>query len=66
MTALRISEDKQITISTETSSLIQTSHAPSTLKAYRSAIKKLEGWLGGRALTDSLFAKYITELHQEG
>lgn len=66
MTALRISEDKQITISAETSSLIQTSHAPSTVKSYRSAIKKLGAWLGGRTLTDSVFANYIAELHQGG
>ena len=66
MTALRISEDKQITISTETSSLIQTSHAPSTVKSYRNAIKKLGAWLDGRVLTDSVFANYIAELHQEG
>ena len=66
MTALRISEDKRGTITTETSSLIQTSHAPNTLKSYRNAIKKLGIWLGGRALTDSVFANYIAELYQEG
>lgn len=66
MAALRISEDKQVPISTETSSLIQTSHAPNTLKSYHNAIKKLGTWLGGRVLTDSVLANYITELHQEG
>lgn len=66
MAALRISEDKQGTITTETASLIKTSAAPNTIKAYRSAVKKLEIWLCGRPLSDCLLANYITELHQEG
>ena len=66
MAALRISEDKQGTITTETASLIKTAAAPNTIKAYRSAIKKLEAWLCRRPLSDCLLANYITELHQEG
>lgn len=65
MDALRISEDKQGTITTETASLIKTSAAPNTIKAYRNAIKKLEAWLCGRPLNDCLLASYITELHQD-
>ena len=66
MDILPILEEKQTTITTETASLIRTSAAPNTTKAYRSAIKKLEAWLCRRPLSDCLLANYITELHQAG
>ena len=66
MSTLRISNEKQGPISTETASLINTTVAPNTIKTYRSAIKKLEAWLAGCSLNDSLLANYITELHQDG
>lgn len=66
MAALRISEGKQGTITTETASLIKTAAAPNTIKAYHNAIKKLEAWLCERSLSDCLLADYIAELHQHG
>lgn len=66
MNTLQTSNEKQDTITTETASLINTAFAPNTVKAYRSAIKKLDTWLAGHSLTDSLLANYITELHQGG
>ena len=66
MDTLRISSEKQETITAETDSLVNSAIAPSTVKAYRSAIKKLEVWLDGRSLTDTLLANYITALHQGG
>ena len=55
-----------LAISTETRDLIQQSIAPNTIKAYKTATQKLEAWLDGEVLTDSLLAAYITELHYQG
>ena len=52
-----------LAISTETRDLIQQSIAPNTIKAYQTATRKLEVWLDGQILNDSLLATYITELH---
>ena len=52
-------------VSTETKELIRAGVAENTLRAYRTSIKALEAWLNGRALTDALLAKYVTELHTE-
>ena len=50
----------------ETASLIKASIAENTLKAYQRALKGLETWLSGRALSDALLASYITHLHDNG
>ena len=55
-----------LAISTETRDLIQQGIAPNTIKAYKTATQKLEAWLDGEVLTDSLLASYITELHYQG
>ena len=53
-------------VSEETADLILASVSPNTLKMYRRAVKRIETWLQGRALTDALLAEYITELHTDG
>ena len=50
----------------ETTSLIKASLAENTQKAYQHALQKLEIWLVGRTLSDSLLANYITTLHENG
>ena len=50
----------------ETTSLIKASLAENTQKAYQHALQKLETWLVGRTLSDSLLANYITTLHENG
>ena len=50
----------------ETASLIKASIAENTLKAYQRALKGLETWLSGQALSDALLASYITHLHDNG
>ncbi len=54
--------ETELTISTETKELIQSSIADSTLKRYQRLSRELEAWLGGQILTDGLLADYITEL----
>ena len=53
------------TVSKETAELIRASVSPNTIRAYRTAIKQLELWLHGRALTDALLADYISELFHD-
>ena len=50
----------------ETQTLIKTSIAENTRKAYQRALAKLEAWLSGRTLSDALLANYITQLHTTG
>ena len=59
-------EENALAISTETSALIQSSIADSTLKRYQRLSTQIEAWLNGSMLTDALLADYITELHTEG
>ena len=49
-----------------TARLIRVSVSDNTLKAYRHALGKLEGWLNGRGPDDRVLAEYITELHTVG
>ena len=56
----------ELTISSETKQLLQSSIADSTLKRYQRLSRELEAWLSGQILTDGLLADYITELHAEG
>ena len=49
----------------ETESLIKTSVAENTRKAYRRALHALERWLSGRSLSDELLATYIMTLHKD-
>lgn len=60
------SQGADLAISTETRDLIQRSIAPNTIKAYQTATRKLEVWLNGQILNDSLLATYITALHHQG
>ncbi len=54
-------------VSAETTELIKSSVSSNTLRAYRKAVKQLDRWLHGRALTDALLADYIAELfYDEG
>ena len=62
----RQQQEQGLSISTETSALIQSSIADSTLKRYQRLSEQIAAWLGGQALTDALLADYITELHTEG
>ena len=39
--------------------------AASTRKTYRAALRALDKWLDGRALTDSVLADYVVHLHQD-
>ena len=50
----------------ETETLIKTSIAENTLKAYQRALNDLTNWLSGRTLSDALLANYITVLHETG
>ena len=50
----------------ETASLIKSSVAENTLKAYQRALQNLTVWLAGRTLSDALLANYITVLHETG
>ena len=59
-------QETGLSISTETSALIQSSIADSTLKRYQRLSEQIAAWLGGQVLTDALLADYITELHTEG
>ena len=58
--------ETELSISSETKELIQSSIAESTLIRYQRLSKQIEGWLNGSMLTDALLAEYITELHTEG
>ena len=58
--------EANVPVSVGTAKLIRASVSDNTLKAYRHALKKLEGWLGGRGLDDRLLAEYIAELHAAG
>lgn len=60
------SQGTDLAISTDTRDLIQRSIAPNTIKAYQTATRKLDVWLDGQILNDSLLATYITELHHQG
>lgn len=46
--------------------LIRKSIAPNTLRAYRSALEKLDVWLDGRVLDDETLAEWIAGLHDKG
>ena len=59
-------QEHGLAISTETSALIQSSIADSTLKRYQRLSTQIKAWLGGQVLTDALLADYITELHTAG
>ena len=63
-TALVNADSQNITIASETASLIKASIAENTLKAYQRALQGLETWLAGRMLSDVLLANYITILHE--
>lgn len=56
----------ELTISSETKELIQSSIAESTLIRYQRLSKEIEAWLGGAMLSDALLAAYCTELYQQG
>ena len=60
------SQASGLAISTETRDLIKQGISPNTIKVYQTATQKLEAWLDGQILTDSLLATYITELHYQG
>ena len=60
------SQAADLAISIETRDLIKQGISPNTIKAYQTAMQKLEAWLDGQILTDSLLATYITELHHQG
>ena len=62
-TALVNADSQNITIASQTASLIKASIAENTLKAYQRALQGLETWLAGRTLSDVLLANYITILH---
>ena len=65
-TALANTDSRNITITSETASLIKASLAENTQKAYQHALHGLETWLLGRTLSDALLADYITTLHESG
>ena len=60
------SQASGLAISTETRDLIKQGISPNTIKVYQTATQKLEAWLDGQILTDSLLATYITEFHYQG
>ena len=49
-----------------TKNLIKASISQNTQKTYQRVLHKLEVWLSGRPLSDSLLASYITEMHTDG
>ena len=53
-------------VSQETAELIEKSVSDNTKRAYRTSLRQLEDWLGGRSITDALLAEHITELHHQG
>ena len=53
-------------VTERTADMIRASVSKNTLRAYRSATKRLETWLNGRILTDALLADYLAELFEEG
>ena len=53
-------------ISTDTARLIGCSISANTKRTYEHALGRLQDWLAGRPLDDSLLAEYITFLHVEG
>lgn len=57
-TALVNADSQNITIASETASLIKASTAENTLKAYQRVLQSLETWLGGRTLSDVLLANF--------
>ena len=59
-------QETELTISTETKELIQSSIADSTLKRYRRLSEQIGAWLGGQMLNDALLATYCTELFHAG
>ena len=65
-TALVNTDPRNIAIASETTTLIKSSIAENTQKAYQRALQGLETWLSGRTLSDALLAEYITELHKTG
>ena len=46
--------------------LIRASVAPNTVRAYRSALRKLDAWLAGRPLSDAALADYLGALDAQG
>ena len=52
-------------MSDQTARAVFASVSKNTLQSYRRAVKALEAWLNGRALTDALLADYISELFYE-
>ena len=65
-TALVNTDSRNIAITSETASLIKTSIAENTLKAYQRALNDLTNWLSSQTLSDQLLANYITLLHEDG
>ena len=61
-----VTQQQELTISTETKELIQSSIADSTLKRYQRLSQDIEAWLGGQMLNDALLATYCTELFHAG
>ena len=55
-------KETKLVISAETTELIQSGIADSTLKRYQRLSKEIEAWLGGQMLNDALLARYITDL----
>ena len=53
-------------IASGTGEEIRADVADNTLKAYEHASRKLEAWLGRRALTDAVLAEYIRFLYAQG
>lgn len=53
-------------VSASTKRLIRASVSENTRRAYEHALRALEEWLSGRALTDALVAEYLTCRHDEG
>ena len=49
-----------------TETLIKASLSENTQKTYQRVLHKLEVWLSGCPLSDSLLASYITEMHTDG
>ena len=62
MKELKTVEQLSGAVSERTADLILASISENTLRSYRRDVKVLEGWLNGRALTDTLLAEYISEL----
>ena len=58
--------DRGLRIAAGTGEEIRAEVSDNTLKAYEHATRKLEAWLGRRALTDAVLAEYIRFLYAQG